>query len=304
MRSSSEMGVDSAAGAPLPVMVLAHNEEKHLANCLDSLIADAPPNGIEVYVMANGCTDNTEQVTIEYGRRHPQVKLVSIKMADKCNAWNEFIHTTAVQTVPNRPVYVFVDGDARVVPGSLSALVKGLQQNPEAHAASAPPASGRSMAKDRKDLLEGRHLVANLYALRGTFVNRLIQQGVRLPLGLEGDDGLLGALVKWDLQPDINGFDHMRIFPCADAGFVFESFSPNSLRQIRGYWRRLVRYGRRSYEFQLLGKTLKAQGIRGLPVHISDLYVKSHTLSLGWQGLQTLPNWVALRELRRHADRK
>ena len=148
----------------LPVMVLAHNEEDHLSSCLDSIISDAPPNGVEIYVMANGCTDNTEQIAIDYSRRYPQVKLISLRLADKCNAWNQFIHNTVVQAVHNRPAYIFVDGDARVVRGSLSALVKALQLNPEAHAASAPPASGRSMIKDRRNLLEGRHLVANLYA--------------------------------------------------------------------------------------------------------------------------------------------
>ena len=139
---------------------------------------------------------------------------MSIKLGDKCNAWNVFIHETIPNEVPDRDIYFFADGDARILPGSLTALAEGLARNPRAHAASAPPASGRNMKHDRRILLEERHLVANLYALRGSFVKDLQASKIRLPIGLEGDDGLLGALVKWDLDPAHRGFDHLRIEPC------------------------------------------------------------------------------------------
>lgn len=294
---------NSASDAPVPIMVLAHNEERRIVACLDSIFASEPSPNVEVYVMANGCTDRTEDLTREYAKKRREVKLVSIALGDKCNAWNVFVHDVAGAAAAGRKTYVFMDGDAKVVPGSLSALARGLARNPHAHAASAPPASGRSMEKDRRELIEGRHLVANLYALRGTYVEALRARGVRLPLGLEGDDGLLGALTKWNLDPKTNGFDSMRIEPCSDSGFTFESVSPWEWKEWRGYWRRLVRYGRRSYEFQLLSRKLKAEGIKALPVHIRELYVDSGTLRLGWQGFHTFPNLIALRELRKHAAR-
>jgi Glycosyl transferase family 2 len=75
-----------------PVMVLAHNEEKHIAACLDSLFNGEPDRRLEVYVMANGCTDRTETITRQYALKRPEVHLISIRMPDKCNAWNVFIH--------------------------------------------------------------------------------------------------------------------------------------------------------------------------------------------------------------------
>ena len=281
-----------------PVMVLAHNEEKHIVACLDSLFDGEPGQPLEVYVMANGCTDRTEALTLEYAKRRPEVHLVSIQLGDKCNAWNVFIHDTVVNRCPDRSVYFFMDGDARSTPGSLAAMAAALVAEPHAHAASAPPASGRNVAHDRRELLEERGLVANLYALRGSFIPRLLADQVRLPLKLEGDDGLIGALVKWDLDPKHNDFDHLRIVPCANAGFEFESVSPFSLSGIKGYWKRAVRYGRRRYEFEILGKELKQKGLAGLPVDITQTYGQAAKLGLRRNGLYTLSNWVALRQMR------
>lgn len=287
--------------APWAVMVLAHNEERRIAACLDSLFDGEPGRGLEVFVMANGCTDRTEDVVREYAVRRPGVRLVSITMADKCNAWNVFVHETARTLAPDRDAYFFVDGDCRVAPGSLTRLTEGLRANPHAHAASAPPASGRSLQKDRRELLENRGLVANLYALRGSFVRTLRDRRVRLPLGLEGDDGLLGSLIKWDLDPAGRGFDDQRVEPCPEAGFVFDSMSIWDPAEWRGYWRRAVRYGRRRYEFRLLAPRLKRLGLQGLPTHISELYPESGNLQLMWDGLYTIPNWVALRMMRKQA---
>jgi glycosyltransferase involved in cell wall biosynthesis len=293
------MNMVSDPAKPWPVMVLAHNEERHIEACLDSIVGSNSAHALETYVMANACTDATEQIVRDYGRRHPQVKLVSIELGDKCNAWNVFIHDTVARYCPDRETYFFMDGDARSIRGSFDAMHAALQGEPHAHAASAPPLSGRSAARDRDALLREHGLVANLYALRGTFVRRLAREGVRLPLKLEGDDGLLGALIKWDLDPRGNGFDNRRIVPCAEAGFVFESFALTSWHLWRTYWKRAVRYGRRRHEFVLLSRRLKSGGMAGLPRDITETYVDAADLSLMWAGVYTLPNWVALRQMRR-----
>ncbi len=281
------------------MMVLAHNEEKHIVACLDSLFNGEPGQPLEVYVMANACTDRTEDLTRAYAARRPEVHLVSIALGDKCNAWNVFIHDIVPARCPGRSVYFFMDGDARSTPGSLAVMATALEDESYAHAASAPPASGRNAAHDRRELLEQRGLVANLYALRGRFVPRLIADGVRLPLKLEGDDGLLGALIKWDLDPKNNQFDHKRVTPCPNAGFEFESVSPFSVSGLTGYWKRAVRYGRRRYEFELLGKELKRKGLQGMPLDITQTYSNADKLALRRDGIYTIANWFALREMRK-----
>lgn len=281
-----------------PVMVLAHNEERHIAACLDSIFAADPDLSFEVYVMANGCTDRTEDIVMEYARRRPEVHLVSIAMGDKCNAWNVFIHETVPAHCQGQDIYFFMDGDARVVPGSFSAMARALKTNPHAHAASAVPASGRNAARDRDEILREHGLVANLYALRGNFVDRLCEFSVRIPLKLEGDDGLIGILIKWDLAPERNDVDHLRIVPCGNAAFEFEPMSLTRPADWSVYWKRAVRYGRRRYEFELLGPVLKAKGIGALPSDITELYPQAMSLTLRWQGIYTLTNFVALRQMR------
>lgn len=283
-----------------PVMVLAHNEARHITACLDSLYAAERGREFEIFVLANGCTDNTEELVEAYAKKQPGVHLVSIQMADKCNAWNVYIHDVIPRRVAGRDVYFFMDGDARACPGALSELTRALDADRHAQAAAAVPFSGRSMERERAELLEQRGLVANLYALTGKFVMHLQQTRVRLPLGLEGDDGLIGALVKWNLDPR-QQWDNRRIVPCANAGFIFESMSWRRWKDWKAYWRRKIRYARRRYEFELLGPRLKGGGIEALPVSITELYRYSTACKLRWSGIDTLFYWLALRQLRRRA---
>src|SRR5512135_1391278 len=157
--------VDAMTEAPWPVMVLAHNEEREIEACLDSIHNAEPARRFDIFVMANGCTDNTERIVADYGRKHPGVHLVSIALGDKCNAWNVFIHETVPFRAQGRRVYFFMDGDARAVPGSFSAMARALEANPRAHAASAVPASGRNAERDRQEIIDEHGLVANLYSL-------------------------------------------------------------------------------------------------------------------------------------------
>ncbi len=288
----------SSPQAPWPVMVLAHNEERHIAACLDSIFAADPEQHFVVYVMANGCTDRTEAIVQDYGRRRPEVRLVSIKMGDKCNAWNVFIHDTVPASCKERDIYFFMDGDATAAAGAFTALARGLHDTPYANAAAGVPLSGRNAERDREAMLREHALVANLYALRGSFVQRLQEMGVRVPLKLEGDDGMIGAFVKWDLQPVTNGTDDERIVVCPDAGFRFESFTPLRPADWKTYWKRAVRYGRRNYEFRLLGPLIETQGMGAVPRDVQEIYSRAEGLTLRWQGPYTLTNWVALQQMR------
>ena len=48
--------------------------------------------------MASGCTDRTGEIVSSYRKGEDRVHLVSIRIGDKGNAWNVFVH----ETVPAR----------------------------------------------------------------------------------------------------------------------------------------------------------------------------------------------------------
>ena len=161
--------------------------------------------------------------------------------------------------------------------------------------------SGRSQKQDARLMMENRSFYANLYALKGRFVRELHEKDVRLPVKFEGDDGLIGALLKWELDPS-RGWNDRRIVQCPEAGFTFDQVSPWDIHAWRPYFRRLVRYGRRKYEFELLGPRLKQLGLKGIPEHVTELYKNAGTLKLRRQGIYTITNWIALRQLRKYAE--
>jgi glycosyltransferase involved in cell wall biosynthesis len=298
MDTPSTLPAASAAETIWPIMVLAHNEAEHIVSCLESVYAVEPGKKFEIFVLANGCTDNTEEIVEGYAKNHPEVHLVHIDMADKCNAWNVYIHDVIPIRAAGHDIYFFMDGDARACPNAFSELARALEQDEHALAAAAVPFSGRSMNRDRAGIVAERALVANLYALRGKFLEHLQQKEVRLPLGFEGDDGLIGALVKWNLDPR-QRYDERRIVPCANAGFTFESMSWRRWSDWKTYWRRRIRYARRDYEFELLGPRLKKQGIQGMPLRASDLYTNVNACKLRWSGIYTVFSWLALKEMTR-----
>jgi hypothetical protein len=51
-----------------------------------------------------------------------------------------------------------------------------------------------------------------------------------------------------------------------------------------------------------LGPRLKAGGLAAMPAHIRDIYGDADKLRLKWDGLYTVTNWFALREMRRFAQ--
>lgn len=177
MNDASERGATEPGTRPAtvwPVMVLAHNEERHIRACLDSIFGADTGAPFEVYVMANGCSAGTEDIVREYGTANGHVHLVSIALGDKCNAWNVFVHETVAQECPGQEIYFFMDGDVRAVPGSFSAMEKVLRGAPVARAVVAPPASGRSMRHDREELLRKRGLIGGQPLRPAWFISRQV----------------------------------------------------------------------------------------------------------------------------------
>jgi glycosyltransferase involved in cell wall biosynthesis len=278
------------------VGIFAHNEEQHIISCLNSLSPDLQNRGTKIFVLANGCTDNTEAIVIAYAESHPYVHLTRIPLGDKANAWNHFVHAIR----PSSKMIFFMDGDVEVLPGALSALAEQLSAHPYANAISALPATGRS-GRTRLGEGETEHGIwGGLYCLRGSFITRLQEMNIRIPVGLVGDDGLIGALVMWDLETR-RPWDRRRIAANLNpnARFRFTPLSPLNPRHVRLYYRRLIRYSIRRYQNKMIGWVLKEGGIGSMPAHVVELYKKyPDACRLELRGASTWFDWLALRQMR------
>ncbi|WP_324780165.1 glycosyltransferase [Thiobacillus sedimenti] len=279
---------------PWPVAVFAHNEARNIIACLDSLQA-AASRPLACHVLANACTDRTEALVREYAADHPDVRLVSIALGDKANAWNVFVHEVVAHA--DTPCF-FIDGDVRATPGALDAMARALAQHPQANGVSALPRSGRGVKAFQRDMLRDSGVAGNLYGLRAGFVERIRAQAIKMPIGTIGEDALMGAMLKWDLRGD-SRWDNARVVVAREAGFEFDSVSPWLPREWKKYFRRRVRYSVRGYQNKMLGRAIQPAGFAALPHHVRELYPRyPEVLRLEWRGLNTLFDWLALHEIR------
>ena len=75
------------------VGILAHNEEGVIRESISSVLSQSirGKDELEVVVVANGCTDETEKIVLEVAKRDQRVELLSIGEAGKVNAVKQFI---------------------------------------------------------------------------------------------------------------------------------------------------------------------------------------------------------------------
>lgn len=244
----------------ITIIVLAHNEERRIAKCLASLPLGDP--GVTAHVVVNGTTDRTAAIA----RTFP-VTVHDWPEGGKARSWNRIVLDTP--GIEGR-CFVFVDGDAEVLPGSVAALAEALRLNPAANAAAGLPANGRRAEAYRAETIASHGMFGDLYALSGDFVRRLRESGIRLPEDLIGDDSLIGALAKTGLANEDDWRD-TRIVPCLEAGFLCEP-TAFSAASIRNQYRRMINYSVRHFQNRIVSQIMRGPGPTALPRRMAELY--------------------------------
>lgn len=245
------------------VTILAHDEERRIGACLASLLAE--PGDFPIHVVVNGTRDRTAAIARGHG---PRVAVHDYPLAGKARSWNRFV----LDELPAfADTQVFVDGDAEIAPGSIAALARCLAEDREANVAAAMPMNGRNAAAYRAQMQAGHGLFGDLYAVRGSFLARMRERGVRLPDDLIGDDGLIGALAKTDLENEDHWRDD-RVAVCAGAGFLCAPVSPLDPSTWRMQYRRLISYSIRHYQNRIVSGIMRGPGPAALPAELASLY--------------------------------
>lgn len=251
---------DRAGVNPIRVTVLAHNEEARIAACLESL-ADQPG---DVHVVVNGSTDETARIA----RGFADVTVHEFAQGGKSRSWNRFVLDESESFAT---IHVFVDGDAVVAPCSIAALADALAADDQANAAAGLPLNGRKAAHYRAAVVREHGLFGDLYALKGSFLNRMKAAGIRLPEDLIGDDGLIGALAKTDLR-DESHWDERRVIAAPAAGWMCEPVRIGSPASWRGQYRRMINYSVRHFQNRIISDVMRTRGPTALPPVLARLY--------------------------------
>ena len=251
----------------LSVCIFAHNEERLLPECIGALDRAAPDVPYTVHILVNGCTDHTGEVAISLAAADSRLTVHTLPVADKANAWNDYVYRLA----PQSDAHIFIDGDVKPSENAIRALAETLAEHPHAYAAAALPATGRSRRQWTTQLYLDRHLSGNLYALSGKALQAFRNRNLHLPFGAKGEDGLIAYLLLTDLQGGENDSHDERITVSDGATFEFQSLRLNAL-DLQVYHRRLLRYSERHFQKQTLYPLLKKAGVQALPESIYEIY--------------------------------
>jgi glycosyltransferase involved in cell wall biosynthesis len=246
--------------------VLAHQEERRIADCLNGLPLGR--SDVLIHVAVNGSSDASASIARAIAERAGNIVVHEWSDGGKSKSWNRLL-LDSMQAIGT--THIMVDGDAIVAPGSIDALVAAMQANPHADIVSALPGNGRRAQFYQRNMAAEHGLFGDLYAIRGTFIERLRETGVRLPEDLVGDDGLIGALAKIRLGK-LSAWDEDRIVTCHAASFYCEPATVWRWQTIMNQFRRMVSYSVRHFQNQIITSILRDAGAAGLPRYLANQY--------------------------------
>jgi glycosyltransferase involved in cell wall biosynthesis len=277
---------------PPHVAVFAHNEERHIRRCLESLTwASREPDSIQVTLLINGSTDRTEAIVREFAATHPNFEPVVIPLGDKANAWNTYVYGD----IPHDRNHYFLDGDCWLPPYALDVLEDEFQSGSPLCVAPLP----LNVSDSLRELLAERSLpCGTMYGVGGDFLRRLVAAKIHMPIGFIGDDNLMASLLHSDLDDYFGNYDRSRVRIVDRVGPVAHRPAPLSPEGLRLQRRRLRRYALRRVQMELLNIHVREYGVRSLPATAKELSRHWREIGIGWalrwRGLETPYIWRAL----------
>jgi len=194
--------------------VFAHNEETCIAAFIDSLMAQSlfadPQCDVQVYILANGCTDGTvaaAQAACMAGPPDVAQRIAVIDWAEggKSRTMHRYIHDQSRRDVD---VLGFMDADIVLPePDTLARMLTALKQRPELQTFTSRPIKdvafhdmptgfvGKIIAASGGGLTDFRTAICGqLFMMRAPMARQ-----IGLPTGLPVEDGFMRAMMLTDL---------------------------------------------------------------------------------------------------------
>jgi len=246
--------------------IVCRNERKAIGHCLRAVAAASVGHSMHVSVLVNGSSDASLDVARQAaGQLDLPISIYDIRRGCKSNAINQYLYGLR----PVAKAYFFTDGYTQVDIAALRTLDAALADHPDANAATAVPSVGRSAAASREAMLRHGGLHGSLFALRSSFVDRLVARGLHLPVGLYRGDGLIGSLAMHDL--DARTEWQTRRVVVTPATWRQTPLSVLHSGDLVRYGRRLVRQAQGRMENAAIKAIIYERGYEALPNTVAAL---------------------------------
>jgi len=164
------------------------------------------PTVVDVLINGNpGLAAELASVLMSRGltERLPVIRVWSLRLGDKANAWNHYIH----HIWPGASVSFFVDGYVRVQADALKLLAEGMASDSRLLGGTGVPSMGRNAIPLREQMLKQGGIHGNLFAIKEQVVKALRLSNFKLPLGIYRTDPTLGAALAFGLDPAQHQWD-------------------------------------------------------------------------------------------------
>lgn len=240
--------------------------------------AQAASTGVDtvIDVLVNGNPALAQEVATwvaEASEIRPNVRVWSIARGDKAHAWNEYVHRIWTR---GRTAF-FLDGYAQPRPDAFFLLAASLTQAPEILGATGVPSSGRTAARSKANMLVNGGFQGNMHAIAASAMENFYTVGFRLPLGLYRTDSLIGALLKFGLDPAANKWNSRRIAVSPDATWDIPGKTTLTLDNLVGQFKRRLRQAQGDIENRAVNDHLS---VRKAP--IASMPRTARQLALDW----------------------
>lgn len=219
------------------IVMFAHNEEKNIEASIKSALSNTDSQLNNLYIIANGCSDNTVPLVKSLEDINPKLSLVEITLGDKCNAWNHYVHSIAAI----QDAHFFVDADVNFTKQAFPKMLSSLLSDDNAHAVAGLPFSGRNIEYYRNMVIKKSCLFGNCYGVKHKFIQLAREKKFHLPIGLGWIDSAITKVINSDIGSQYITFPGRVIYDI-NSGYYFDSLSPFKLDDIKLYINRITRY--------------------------------------------------------------
>lgn len=203
----------------------------------------------------------------------PRIRIWSIPLGDKANAWNQYIH----QIWSGEDLAFFVDGYVRLNADAVQLLGDGVTADDRALGGCGVPTVGRSAQALRNNLILNTGFHGNFCCIKGRVLAQMRDAGISLPIGLYRTDSLMGALLCYSLNPATHVWEDDRILVHPQASWQIDLARWWYPMDVIKFFKRVIRQTRGKLENAALANHLS---IRRLPPQ--NLDATARELVLQW----------------------